>query len=526
MRLAHYWRPEDIHAADFAVLGVAQEDLLDSLPGGPASALDQWAITSPRATCLVTEGHTWSYAQVALSKNQLAADFSRLGIKPVQRVVLCLENGLPLVIALLALNQIGAIAVILSPRLTDFEQQKIIDHALPIGVIKAATELPATTTEQVAGSAEAGLSIHGLKWAPREVPPEIQLVNSGSPIAAMIYTTGTTGAPKGVMLTNQNLMFTGFVSGKLRGMTPEDRVLTALPLSHAFGLSAVLCSVLVQGASLYLEATFSAKRVIKTFYEQGITGFLGVPAMYSQILDSHQGEMKTFPALRFIFSGGAPLDLKLKSAVEQFFGLPLHNGYGMTESGPTIAQTRLYAPLSDTSVGFVIPGVSYRIEPLSKAVSGVGELQVSGPNIMAGYFRAQTLTESVIKEGWLSTGDLAKVSEIGTLEIVGRIKELIIRNGFNVYPPEVEAALMSLPEVKQAAVVGDRQAGNESILAFVEIWSDHRFDDEEARKALKQKLAGYKLPDRIQVVDALPAAPSGKILKHRLTINGLDRGVD
>jgi acyl-CoA synthetase (AMP-forming)/AMP-acid ligase II len=198
----------------------------------------------------------------------------------------------------------------------------------------------------------------------------------------------------------------------------------------------------------------------------------------------------------------------------------------MTESGPTIAQTRLYAPLSDTSVGFVIPGVSYRIEPLSKADSGVGELQVSGPNIMAGYFRAQTLTESVIKEGWLSTGDLAKVSETGTLEIVGRIKELIIRNGFNVYPPEVEAALMSLPEVKQAAVVGDRQAGNESILAFVEIWSDHRFDDEEARKALKEKLAGYKLPDRIQVVDALPAAPSGKILKHRLTINGLDRGVD
>jgi len=266
-------------------------------------------------------------------------------------------------------------------------------------------------------------------------------------VAAMIYTTGTTGEPKGVMLTHQNLMFTGFVSGKLRGLGEADRVLTALPLSHAFGLSAVLCSVLTQGASLELMATFSATGVLARLGDGAVTGFLGVPAMYTQLISADRDNALNYPFLRFLFSGGAPLDPTLKKTVETRFGLPLHNGYGLTESGPTIAQTRLYAPLDDTSVGFVIPGVDYQIVGASTSEEGIGELKVRGPNIMAGYYRNQAQTDQVLIDGWLATGDLARINVSGALEIVGRIKELIIKNGFNVYPPEVEAALLRLPEI-------------------------------------------------------------------------------
>ena len=509
------WQPEDVREADEAVLCAATTDIRANLFSTPIAAVEHWAGRNPQATCLSAEALELSYEQVSQLTLVLAAEFKARGAEPGDRVVLELENGLGVVLSFLALNRLGAAAVIVSPRLSGFERQKIVSHALPVAIITAITA-PSGDLSQARLTTNV-LTDLGLVWTDDVAAGRIDREPHplAANVAAMIYTTGTTGEPKGVMLTHQNLMFTGFVSGKLRGLGDADRVLTALPLSHAFGLSAVLCSVLTQGASLELMATFSAAGVLARLRDGAITGFLGVPAMYTQLISPDIQRALSYPFLRFLFSGGAPLDPTLKKTVEAYFGLPLHNGYGLTESGPTIAQTRLYAPLSDTSVGFVIPGVDYVIVGASTSEEGIGELKVRGPNIMAGYYRNKAQTDQVLIDGWLATGDLARINASGALEIVGRIKELIIKNGFNVYPPEVEAALLKLPEIIQAAVIGQAVPGNERIIAFVQT-SASALDLGWINQQLRLTLAGYKLLDEIRVLDQLPAARSGKILKHRL----------
>ena len=509
------WRPEDVREADEAVLCAATTEIRAHLFLSPIAAIEHWAGRNPHATCLSVEALELSYEQVSQLTLVLAAEFKARGAEPGDRVVLELENGLGVVLSFLALNRLGAAAVIVSPRLSDFERQKIVSHALPVAIIRAITAPSADLSQSILTTNV--LTALGLIWSDDDAAGRLDRGKHplAANVAAMIYTTGTTGEPKGVMLTNQNLMFTGFVSGKLRGLGDADRVLTALPLSHAFGLSAVLCSVLTQGASLELMATFSAAGVLARLRDGAITGFLGVPAMYTQLISPDTQRALSYPCLRFLFSGGAPLDPTLKKTVEACFGLPLHNGYGLTESGPTIAQTRLYAPLSDTSVGFVIPGVDYEIVGASTSEEGIGELKVRGPNIMAGYYRNTAQTDQVLIDGWLATGDLARINSSGALEIVGRIKELIIKNGFNVYPPEVEAALLKLPGIIQAAVIGQAVPGNERIIAFVQT-SASALDLGWINQQLRLTLAGYKLLDEIRMLDQLPAAPSGKILKHRL----------
>jgi len=225
------------------------------------------------------------------------------------------------------------------------------------------------------------------------------------------------------------------------------------------------------------------------------------------------------PQLRFMFSGGAPLDPSLKARVESAFGLPLHNGYGLTESGPTISQARLYAPLQNCSVGYPLPGVDIKL--LGKTGEEVergeiGELWAKGPNIMKGYFRQPKLTSEVIKDGWFNTADLAFQDAAGTINIAGRTKELIIRSGFNVYPPEVEAVLASHPDVSLCAVIGLSIAGDEEIVAYVQPVEGKLINVNALLAFSRERLTGYKVPTRIVIKAQLPTAPSGKILKHQL----------
>jgi len=242
--------------------------------------------------------------------------------------------------------------------------------------------------------------------------------------------------------------------------------------------------------------------------------------MYAMMLEILAQRSEWQPGeLRFMFSGGAPLDPHLKARIESTFGMPLHNGYGLTESGPTICQTRLYAPLANCSVGYCLPGVQIKL--LGKAGQAVaageiGELWVKGPNIMKGYFRKPELTAEVVKDGWFNTADLVFQDPSGAVNIVGRTKELIIRSGFNVYPPEVEAVLASYPSVSVCAVLGRKIEGDEEIVAFVQPVEGQAIDVEGLLRYARDYLAGYKLPSKVVVRAQLPTAPSGKILKHQL----------
>jgi long-chain acyl-CoA synthetase len=260
----------------------------------------------------------------------------------------------------------------------------------------------------------------------------------------------------------------------------------------------------------------------KAIADEGVTILNGVPATYQRLLEykSVSGVKRLARGkLRLITVAGAPLDLNLKSRVEQELGLPLLNGYGITECSPGISGVRFDAPRADQAVGTLLPGVEARvrtIDGIPTTRGDVGELHVRGRNVMLGYYRAPELTAKVIdSEGWFNTGDLARFDG-DCLYIVGRTKEMIIRSGFNVYPAEVEAVLSSHKDVVQSAVVGRAADSNEEIVAFVQLLPGSRATPGDLMEFVRSQLTSYKRPSEIIILDALPATSTGKILKHKL----------
>jgi acyl-CoA synthetase (AMP-forming)/AMP-acid ligase II len=344
----------------------------------------------------------------------------------------------------------------------------------------------------------------------------------GDAVAALLYTTGTTGEPKGVMLTHRNLLFIAKVSSALRLLDRADRVYGVLPISHVYGLASVCLGTLFAGACLVLEPRYSPAGLVHALRDRGLSVVQGVPAMYAKLVDhlDATGESLSTPRLRFLYAGGSPLDPALKSAVEARFGCPLHNGYGLTEASPTVTQTRLDAPRDDCSVGPPIPRVEVRLadaQGVEVAAGDAGEILVRGPNVMRGYYRnADVTAKTVDAAGWLHTGDLARRGEDGDLFIVGRAKELIIRSGFNVHPAEVEAVLNAHPAVRQSAVVGRSVSGNEEVVAFVELAEGVYASGADLITFAAQHLAPYKRPAEVVILPGLPVSATGKILKQRL----------
>ncbi len=254
--------------------------------------------------------------------------------------------------------------------------------------------------------------------------------------------------------------------------------------------------------------------------EQGVTVLPAVPQMHAAIMAEarSRGMSRLSQSLRYVSSGAAPLDPDWKRRAEIFYGLALQNGYGMTETtaGVTITDNPIGSP--DGSVGWPLPGVDLRLDESIGQEAGVGEVLTCGPHIMQGYFRNEVATRRVLqRDGWLRTGDLGRLDAEGRLHIVGRLKELIIRGGFNVYPPEVEAALNDHPAVQQSAVIGRAsEDGDEDVLAFCQLTSPGSVTAAELRGHVAKRLSPYKRPTHIFLTGPLPAASTGKILKHRL----------
>jgi acyl-CoA synthetase (AMP-forming)/AMP-acid ligase II len=369
-------------------------------------------------------------------------------------------------------------------------------------------------------------SLHADGVVPEAVVPETDAPEpaTAEPVAALVYTTGTTGRPKGVMLSHRNLLFVASVSSGLRGVTPGDLAYGVLPVSHVYGLTSVLLGTLHAGACLRLAPRFTPQAMLDAIVKEGLSIVQGVPAMYARLLELCRGVPAPLASkLRFAYAGGSPLDPTLKAEVEHLLGLPLHNGYGLTEAAPTVSQTRLDAPRADTSVGHAIPGVEVRVlspDGSEPAAGEPGQLWVRGPNVMQGYYRDPEATRAVLRaDGWLDTGDLARRAADGALFIAGRSKELIIRSGFKVYPLEVETVLNAHPAVTQSAVVGrSLPDGNEEVVAFIQPAAGSGLAIEELQTWASARLAPYKRPARIVMMDSLPAAPSGKVLKHQLKL--------
>jgi long-chain acyl-CoA synthetase len=503
----------------------AAQETLEGLPGRIHEVMDRHVVATPDRPALVDDGTTLTYRALDRSVRLVAETLRALGIRAGDRMMIVSENSIPLACLLLAASRLDAWAIVVNPRLSPREVDQIRDHS---GARRAfftadvSQEAAAHATRYGAPVQDVG-PLHGIGVSAlrEETSTEPVEVDGAKQVAVLIYTSGTTGTPKGVMLTHRNLLFSAKGTAALRNMTADDVQYCVLPISHIVGIS-LLTMTLMVGATVRLVAKYEPAALVKAMAEEGITILNGVPATYQRLLEYQRNAgLPKFDrgALRLIAVAGAPLDLELKSRVEQELGLPLLNGYGITECSPGISGVRPDNPRADHAVGTILPGLEAKLvgrDGKAVANGGVGELHVRGPNVMRGYYRAPDLTAKAIDpDGWFNTGDLARF-EGDYLYIVGRTKEMIIRSGFNVYPAEIEAVLNTHDAVVQCAVVGREADGNEEVVAFVQLIKGSKATAQDLMAHVAPQLTSYKRPSEIILRDALPATSTGKILKHKL----------
>src|SRR5580704_14449734 len=500
-----------------------------NLPTRISDVIKPWAENSPERIALVEASGTWTYSQLAAVIAETQTWLLDSGVRPGDRVMIVCENCRAFVAILLALAGLDAWPVLVNARLSAREADEIRDHCGARRAIYTTSVSPQAREHAKRHGAviqePAGLGPVAIGPINDKVEPESVDAQVSQRVAALIYTSGTTGLPKGVMLTHRNLLFVAAVSARIRSLTPEDRLYGVLPMSHAVGLSVVLLGSLLSGSTLYLSPRFDPVAALATIEKERLTVVLGAPGMFSLLADYAKLKgLKSlkFPALRIISSSGAPLQPTVKTQVESLFSMVLHNGYGVTECSPNIAQAKVGEHRTDTSVGQVLPGVEVlMVGSDQQPVAGgeVGELWVRGPNVMKGYYHAHEETAAAINaEGWFNTRDLARL-ENGYLYIVGRTKELIIRFGENVYPAEVEAVLNAHPAVVRSAVIGRTVAGTEGgeeVVAYVQLSPSSPVSEEELAKHAGQHLAPYKRPSQIVIVPSMPLTPTGKVVKGEL----------
>src|SRR6202162_2702193 len=332
--------------------------LLASLPTRISDVVRIWAERSPDRLALVESSGSWTYRQLAAAVEETRSWLETLGVRPGDRVMLICENCRAFAVTLLALADLGAWPVLVNARLSAREVDEIRVHCGARRIVYT-TRVSVTAREHAkrhGATIETPASLGPIGVSPRSENVEPEPIDSDGPnnVAALIYTSGTTGLPKGVMLTHRNLLFIAAISARLRSLTPDDRLYGILPMSHAVGLSVVLLGTLLSGATLYISSRFDPATARVTLEKERITVLLGAPATFAQFLQYakfRKIESLKFPGLRIISSSGAQLHASTKADVEKLFGMPLHNGYGVTECSPTIAQTRVESPRNDTSIG-------------------------------------------------------------------------------------------------------------------------------------------------------------------------------
>ncbi len=331
--------------------------------------------------------------------------------------------------------------------------------------------------------------------------------------AVILYTSGTTGRPKGAELTHANLSENVAVSLELFELGPEAVTLGALPLFHAFGQTCALNATMAVGGSLELLPRFDAGKALELIQHDRVTLFEGVPTMYAGMLH-HPGEFDT-SSLQLCVSGGAAMPVEVLRAFERRFECTILEGYGLSETSPVASFSRRDLERKPGSIGLPVRGVEMRLVDVH---DGVGEIAIRGHNVMKGYWKNPEATANAIDpDGWFHTGDLARVDDDGYFFIVDRKKEMIIRGGFNIYPREIEEVLHEHPDVMEAAVVGiPHDELGEEVGAAVVLKPGSDATIEDIKAFVKSRVAAYKYPRVVWVLDTLPKGPTGKVLRREI----------
>lgn len=446
--------------------------------------------------------------------------FFRSGIREGDNVGLFARNSVEFVYSYLAVVSLGAVVVPLNYQLTARETAYIVKdaqmkHLVTAEPLDLAAELDRAGYSQHPDQLVITQFRPGLARAAAE-EADCFAGNEDRP-CAIVYTSGTTGNPKGAVLSHRNLVSNAAALRPRLPIHPGDNVLCVLPMYHCFAWTCAVISPLLSGASITILDGFTPKETLATVREHGVTVVYAVPPMYNFL--SRMGEPADLAGVRFFVSGGAPLPEKIAKQFREKYGIQIAEGYGLSEASPVVTLS----PPEKTkynSIGLPLPGLDVRVvgdrdEVLPPGV--VGEIVVQGPSVMQGYFNLPLETSRTLRDGWLHTGDLAYRDKEGYIFIVDRLKDLIISNGENIYPREIEELLYAYPGVLEAAVVGvpDELRG-QAVCAYIVMAEGHAFDKKGLRDYLQTNLAGYKLPRDYIPVDSLPKSQTGKVLKRLL----------
>lgn len=488
------------------------------------------------APALIEDDLTLGYRDLHDRVRRLAAGLAALGVRRGQHVALLLPNVPQFTLAYYACHYLGAPAVPLNALLAPEEVHHHLEDSEAVALI-AWEDYLRTARDAVGlapGCRHLVLAVRDGETDTHEGLPTVGgMVRRHEPVAdlpdtmpddtaVLLYTSGTTGKPKGAELTHFNLWWNA--SYMARHFMPgggETVTLGALPLFHSFGQTVIQNATLAAGGTLVLLPRFTPAAALGAIERHRISFFAGVPTMYYTMLHHDGFEGRNLGSLTTCISGGAPMPLEVMRAFEQRCPVPILEGYGLSETSPVAAQTPREGPRKPGSIGLPLRGVEFRlIDDQGNAMTdggALGEIAIRGPIIMKGYFRNPDATAEAIRGGWFRTGDVARRDEDGYYFIVDRKKDVVLRGGYTVYPREVEEVLYAHPAVAEAAAIGvpDERLGEE-VEAVVALRVGRAASADDLIGWCRERLAAYKYPRRIRFVDALPKGPTGKVLKREL----------
>jgi long-chain acyl-CoA synthetase len=467
---------------------------------------------------LLWDGGALTHADLRRRARLFGERLAERGVRAGDTIAVAIPNRWTFAVALLGGWQLGATVAPLDPLLKGDERAAILADLAPELLVESSD----VATGDVGPGAGAGTGAPGIDET-RSQPrgPAIPGGPASAP-ALILYTSGSTGRPKGAILSHAALTFANESwAGPVMGLTPDDVVLATLPLSHSFGLNGALLAPLLAGASVVLVERFAPEAVLEAIGRYGVTVFPGVATMFRRLLENPTLAGGDLFRMRLAVSGAAPCPWELAEEWRQRTGVRIVRGYGMTELFRPVSYLARDAAESPEAIGRAVPGVEVRIvDDAGRALPAgeVGELWIKSPAAMQGYVNDPEETREVLtSDGWFRTGDLATVSSDGLVRIVGRKRERILRGGHSVFPQEVEAVLLTHPEVVEAAVVGVPHAAlGEEVHAFVALRPGAGADAGDLVRYCRERLAAFKYPRQITIVPALPRSAAGKILKSSL----------
>ena len=490
-----------------------------------AQNLVESARRDPEHVALRMDDSTLTYRQFDDATARVAGMLRDKGVQPGDRVGVMLPNVPYFPVVYYGILRLGGVVVPMNVLLKGRETAFYLQDP-GAGILFAWHEFlePATLGAQDAGAEVVPVAPGAFEDLLAGAEPVAEVADrADDDTAVILYTSGTTGTPKGAELTHGGLFRNAEVTARtLMFLEPADVVLGALPLFHVFGQTCSMNTCVLIGATLTMLPRFDAGRALEIVQRDRVTIFQGVPTMFVGLLNHPERSTYDTSSLRLCNSGGAALPVEVLRGFDEAFSCKVLEGYGLSETSPVATFNHPDKERKPGSIGTPIEGVELRlVDDEGNEVGGddVGEIAIRGHNVMKGYWNRPDATEAAVRDGWFHTGDIARRDDDGYYYIVDRKKDLIIRGGYNVYPREIEEVLYEHPAVEEAAVVGmpDPSLGEE-VAAVVVLKAGAQATEDELREHVKRQVAAYKYPRRVVIADALPKGPTGKILKREITL--------